>query len=523
MNNTIPIVKQQSKNYNSHFAPIAPAIAPRPVHVLPKPIQGQISKPNTSTGSASSSNKVPPAPMIITSKHWVLPPRPKSGRKPSAASLEKKKQQAAQQAQHAKNIENKTNVPEKQSSKTNQTNQARDVDAKQPDQQVSSQKVGKIESMEHVGPKAEDAQEVKSSSHSTEQHGTQLPQPQSQLEPDLAITDTSASVTSNASVTNLSNNMVNLNLNKSQSENFVLNLKPHEVLKSQLETATEENHKLKSIISRLKVEIDQLQQRRSYSVPSIPVTASGIALSPQESTPVSTTATTTRDVSPSTIDPKDIGMAKPKKRTYKKKKKKKQDDVAAVTTATATTAASGTTLAADSVKVKMESPSPLPVTLSTSAVVPSDLPSIEPILDRQPAKKTKLTNTTLERSASLSLDMMSPPTSVMLDRSMSTPSDWSHIQQNGTHKVLSRTTTNTTFDPLEFTWPEYGCGFCNEGIEGACLCAEKGIIDDVKRDMMIRDIESNVINEGDEVENFLKTEEFLKVENDDGYSDFLMI
>jgi hypothetical protein len=299
-------------------------------------------------------------------------------------------------------------------------------------------------------------------------------------------------------MTNLSNNLVSLNLNKSQSENILLNGSEDDALKTQLESATEENQKLKSIISRLKTEIDQLQRRKPLD---------SVLSPPQVSTPtVSNVSITPREMSPSTVDPKEIGIAKPKKRQYKKKKKSKEEFPPVIP--------------------KETTPSPLPLSLESTATE-SNLPSIEPILDdRQPIKKTKLTSHKLERSVSLSTDLMSPPSSFMLDRSLSTP-----VETFEWHSGLSRTTTNTTLDPNDFGWPGRDCGFCSQ--DGSCLCLEKassGLINHVgstngfedKRELMER-IENNVINESDELEGLIKDDEvFIKAE-EDIYDEFLMI
>lgn len=377
------MVKQHSKGYNSHFPPIAPAIAPRPqVQVLPKPIPGV-----ARMGSSASDISTNSAPCIITSKQWVLPPRPKSGRKPSTSAAEKKKLQGKQPRQN--------------------------------------------------------------------------------------------SISSAASMTNLSNNLVSLNLNRSQSENMALNPIDDE-LKLQLDSATEENQKLKSIISRLKSEIDQLQDHRRFHTGEM-------AMTPPSSTPsASNVSVTPRELSPSTVDPKDIGMTKPRKRTYKKKIKKETESV-------------------------LKSPSPLAAPVEMAKL--SDLPAIEPLLDEHLTKRTKLTSQRQERSLSLGADLVSPPSAYMLDRSLSTPADasaetWCH--------GLSRTTTNTTLDPAEFGWPELDCGFCADG--ASCLCLEKHEhLEEQRRELMIRGIENNVINEGDEVEVFLKAEEedYLKNQDDD--------
>lgn len=334
------------------------------------------------------------------------------------------------------------------------------------------------------------------------------------------------SVTTTSSMTNLSNNLVSLNLNKSQSENIQMNTglimkKDDLFLKSQLETATEENQKLKSIISRLKTEIDQLQQRRRFpSVSTMQNYALGHDLSsppPQVSTPMtnSSAIVTPRELSPSTVDPKDIGigLAKPKKRTYKKKKKDEQQQ--------------------QPVPI-LNTPSPIltPLATATSGTTTSNLPSIEPIMERQSSKRTKLTpsisNVKLERSISLTTDLLSPPSSIVLDRALSTPTtDTNNIPDHqwnfssSSNHVLSRTTTNTTVDPLEFGWPESTVSLmASAGMKSDDHSHGHGMMDDddIKKELMIRGIENDIIVEGDEVGNFLKTEQFLKVGSVDSTS-----
>ncbi|KAG7194646.1 uncharacterized protein KQ657_004322 [Scheffersomyces spartinae] len=79
-----PHIQQQQR-----YAKIQPAIKPRPIAVLPKPQNAIKSKfdpsvPTTSQIKSSLHNNTPLN--INTSKKWILPPRPRPGRKPTASA-----------------------------------------------------------------------------------------------------------------------------------------------------------------------------------------------------------------------------------------------------------------------------------------------------------------------------------------------------------------------------------------------------------------------------------------------------
>lgn len=404
MNHTIPIVKSQS--YKTHLTPIAPAplnLAPKPtpVHVLPKP--ASINESQTSCDQLETQS----LPCVITSKQWVLPPRPKAGRKPQ----EKKKP---------------------------------------------------------------------------------------------------------SNVSKLSSNLTNLNIHKTQSENN-LNLNDHD-LKNQLDSATEENQKLKNIISRLKLEIESLQATKQHHFVQQP------PISPQRevvSTPINNSITS-RDVSP-TIDPKNIQQqehsVKRTKRQYRKKKKAPPIPNVDLPTPNQTPI------------LKTEDNTPSPISLVVENQISSNLPNLESIIkkdqvfeeeDEDPHCFKKSKTIKLERSMSLQPVEPLPSQhfkSIGLDRTMSIPMEY--LETN----LLSRSTTNTSsFDDCK------KCG------QDSCLCLESGHIDDVgklndefkndydfineKNDRMNNNKNNNNNNNANE-ENEFDVNFYIKSEFDD--DQFLMI
>lgn len=421
MNHTIPIVKSQSSNYKSHLAPIAPAplnLAPKPVHVLPKP--------SSINDHQSDHLETQSLPCVITSKQWVLPPRPKAGRKPTN---DKKKIQLPQHS----------NTPQ-----------------------------------------------------------------------------------AHSNVSKLSTNLTNLNLHKSQSE--IINLKDED-LKCQLDTATQENQKLKNIISRLKVEIESLQashqhhlvqqppplpqpQSNSQSGPTpIPLQQQQQALSSSQrvsantavtsgsqevSTPINTMSQlTSREVSP-TIDPKTIQQEVPVKRTKRQYRKKKKP------TAVPPSVKQELPTPTQTPTLKTEDNTPSPISLVVDHEISSNLPNLEFIMQRDSSigtnndldeyprdtspqhcfKKSKTIR--LERSMSLQPEPMPSSStqhfkSIGLDRTMSIPMEF--LEGN----LLSRSTTNTSsFDVCK------RCG------NDSCLCLESGHIDDFNDEFKVhKDFTSN--------------------------------
>lgn len=84
-----PLLQQQQQQQQQRYAKIQPAIKPRPIAVLPKPLNAVKSKfdpsvPTTSQIKSSLHNNTPLN--INTSKKWILPPRPRPGRKPTASA-----------------------------------------------------------------------------------------------------------------------------------------------------------------------------------------------------------------------------------------------------------------------------------------------------------------------------------------------------------------------------------------------------------------------------------------------------
>jgi len=468
MNHTIPIVKSHSSSYKNHLAPIAPApinLAPKPstpsnpVHVLPKPIEPQLQQQDKHFQDRLETQSLP---CIITSKQWVLPPRPKAGRKPT---LEKKKIQSSKQSV----------------------------------------------------------------------------QPQS-------------------NVSKLSSNLTSLNLYKSQSENMNLNNVnddivgiPNDDLKNQLDTATEENQKLKNIISRLKKEIESLQGGQQQSQQNVGTPQNIQPIIPTEvSTPINSIGNlTSREVSP-TIDPKNIQQEhqiKKPKRQYRKKKKPEDGS-------------NNTKINENKKKIKGKkqelptptqtpiidnTPSPISIGVENNEMISSNLPNLESIIEQvsddlspipiAPTNHFKKSKTIkLERSMSLQPEQISSSLpsqhfkSIGLDRTMSIPMEFfENSTPTSSSNILSRTTTNTSsFDVCR------RCGTEN------CLCLESGHINDLKNDcvLMNRDDSSintnefnnnnnnnnisNVNNVNNE-ENEFDVNFFIKSEFDEDHDEFLMI
>ncbi|ONH67724.1 hypothetical protein BON22_2683 [Cyberlindnera fabianii] len=455
MNRTVHGVKH-TKDL-PHLAPIAPApsIAPRPVQVLPKPSSGiGIASSASTVGakqlSASSSTtsmtdlESQSLPCIITSKQWVLPPRPKAGRKPT--NVDKKKQPSSQ-----------PQVPAQQ------------------------------------------------------HHEPVVPKRQNSM----------SSVTSNMNA---------LNITKAQSEN--LSLAPssstitgqfgRDVLKSQLDSATQENEKLKSIISWLKIEIEQLQRLDGNSggamatrsnIPSMTMSPDsidaqttaaqihyqlhGTQLNSTQS--MSNMSMSSRDASSITVDPKDIGMMKPRKKKRQYKKKEKQQD-AAPPVASAKSASNvskpveSTThpikTSVSPVQVKLESsPSPLAIP-ELNPLNSSGLPTVETIMSTaspepthttsHPSKRCKTVK--IERATSIAThDLLSPPTHPLDRTSLSTPGDFGDLH-HAPISALSRTTSNTTIDPMDLGWPGKECAFCQGEAGCVCLGKDDKVLNDVKEE-----------------------------------------
>ncbi|CCH40515.1 Elongation factor G 2 [Wickerhamomyces ciferrii] len=509
LNHSIPLVKSHSTtSYKNHFNPIAPApinLAPKPtpISLAPKPQQGnngQFSNDSSTITSLNSKNEslnnsnldTQSLPCVITSKQWVLPPRPKAGRKPS----------------------------EKQ--KKNQQNASRSVS-----QSVTQGVTQGASSVSSISMKSSQSQ---------------------------------------SNVSKLSSNLTGLNLYKSKSDlsNIEADSKSTSDLnlQNQLDNATEENQKLKNIISRLKQEIESLQTNSNSNLNKSQINSPNLLnnqpisqfdslsnLNSEVSTPINPSNFNSREVSPSTIDPTKIQqehLVKRTKRQYRKKKPTKKEQAAAAAAAAAqaqtqtqtsqvqqnigqNTTGSSSTLhqqpikpkPKQEIKIKNEfSPIPLPfikkeespspISLNLDSEISSNLPNLESIITSTSNQQQQVQGTIndelseihelhhkkpkfikLERSMSLQPEHLdsnfqnqtNPFKSIGLDRTMSIP-----MECNG----LSRTTTNNTslFDICE------ECG--NEN----CYCLESGHIDNFNnKDNNDNNSINNNINNNNELSN----------------------
>ncbi|KAH3678406.1 hypothetical protein WICMUC_001423 [Wickerhamomyces mucosus] len=435
--NRIPI-KSMYSHVSIQPKQLEPKIAPKPIQVLPKPIRQDLNHSNSSNSNHS--------PCIITSKQWVLPPRPKAGRKPEKKKVKKIVSNSTPSHENSNQIQNSSgsnsgvSLNSGSGPVTNLSDNLTNLNIKTP-----------------VGTPAPSVISQTSVSSMLQQS--------SENNYPVKVSVSKSICTSNKS-------------SKSTKDD------KQKKLKSQLESATQENAKLKNIIERLKFEIEELQSSSpspsvnhnlnfNYDAQQMTQQYSNVKI---ESSPPMNLQNSM--ISP-TIDPTKIDIflkeEPKKKRQYKKKKKLPAEQVEKGTRENKETKEikeAKETKEFRETKVKLED-TPSPLTLHHD-LQSSDLPNLSAILEdsesldnhfEQPLKKTKTLK--LERSVSLTNEPSFLGTSIHkthsiphhsiggslhsssfpnISRSITNSSLGTNPLLNDWEDDLSRTTTLTTID-----------------------------------------------------------------------------